>query len=77
MIQLWLERRNQIGAYDTLLSEFHLEEEKVCKRCKTLVGMGKSVRCRRFSPYGTQYLSLTANKSDSQLKLSFLASWLL
>ena len=77
MIQLWLERRNQLGAYDTLLSEFHLEEEKVCKRCKTLVAMGKSVRCRRFSPYGTQYLSLTANKSDSQLKLSFLASWLL
>ena len=32
MIQLWLERKNQLGAYDTLLSEFHLEEKKVCKR---------------------------------------------
>ena len=53
MIQLWLERRNQLGAYDTLLSEFHLEEEKVCERCKTEVGMGKSVRSRRFSPFGT------------------------
>ena len=32
MIQLWLERKNQLGAYDTPHSEFHLEQKKVCKR---------------------------------------------
>ena len=30
-MKLWLERKNQLGAYDTLLSELHLEEEEKCK----------------------------------------------
>ena len=71
---------------DTLLSELHLEEEEKCKYYlmkkewsmgKTFFGMRNSVGCRRYSPIGFPYLSITSNKLNSLLKHWFLASRLL